>query len=280
PCRDGRGGEARGDLAVLGLHRRDGRARRAARRRRLRAARARRRLDPGQLSERDPGNAARGEGRSQPAALPEDPRAAAARLPDEGDPRRRRPRAQPRLAAAARPLRCELDLHRRLPDDAGPSCGERLPDAGRPRVRDRGVRALTGTGWDELLAQELAERDAAGLTRSPRPLERHGAWVEREDGRRLLNLSSNDYLGLASHPAVREAAARAAGRGAGATASRLIVGTDAATSALEERLADFQGTEAALVFGSGFLANVGVVSALVGSDDAVFSDRLNHASII
>jgi len=142
------------------------------------------------------------------------------------------------------------------------------------------VRALTGTGWDELLAQELAERDAAGLTRSLRPLERHGAWVEREDGRRLLNLSSNDYLGLASHPAVREAAARAAGRGAGATASRLIVGTDAATSALEERLADFQGTEAALVFGSGFLANVGVVSALVGSDDAVFSDRLNHASII
>ena len=50
------------------------------------------------------------------------------------------------------------------------------------------MRALTGTGWDELLAQELAERDAAGLTRSPRPLERHGAWVEREDGRRLLNL--------------------------------------------------------------------------------------------
>jgi 8-amino-7-oxononanoate synthase len=142
------------------------------------------------------------------------------------------------------------------------------------------VRALAATGWDDVLAAELGERAAAGLTRSLRPLKREGAWVVLEDGRRLLNLSSNDYLGLASHPAVREAAARAADRGAGATASRLIVGTDPETCALEERLADFQGTEAALVFGSGFLANAGVISALVGSEDAVFSDRLNHASII
>jgi 8-amino-7-oxononanoate synthase len=104
--------------------------------------------------------------------------------------------------------------------------------------------------------------------------------VIAEDGRRLLNLSSNDYLGLASHPAVAEAAARAARRGSGATASRLIVGTDPAYAALEEKLADFQGAEAALVFGSGYLANVGVISCLVGLGDAVFSDSLNHASII
>jgi 8-amino-7-oxononanoate synthase len=74
--------------------------------------------------------------------------------------------------------------------------------------------------------------------------------------------------------------ARASERGAGATASRLVVGTDPEVLELEERIAAFDGAEAALLFGSGYLANVGVVSALVGRGDAVFSDRLNHASII
>jgi 8-amino-7-oxononanoate synthase len=136
------------------------------------------------------------------------------------------------------------------------------------------------TCWDEFVADELELRSEAGLLRSLRSFEHDGGWVVAEGGRRLLNLSSNDYLGLACHPAVREAAARAARRGAGATASRLIVGTRPETADLEEKLADFQGTEAALLFGSGYLANVGVISCLVGRDDAVFSDSLNHASVI
>jgi 8-amino-7-oxononanoate synthase len=142
------------------------------------------------------------------------------------------------------------------------------------------VRALTTTAWDQFLGEELERRSEAGLLRSLRPFRREGAWVVTDEDRRLLNLSSNDYLGLASHPDVLDAAARAAGRAGGATASRLIVGTDPAYSALEAKLADFQGAEAALVFGSGYLANVGVISCLVGRGDAVFSDSLNHASII
>jgi 8-amino-7-oxononanoate synthase len=141
------------------------------------------------------------------------------------------------------------------------------------------VRVVT-TAWDAFLAGELGRRDEAGLLRTLRPLERDGCWVVVEGGRRLLDLSSNDYLGLSCHPTVVDAAARAARRRSGATASRLIVGTDRRYAALEEKLADFQGTEAALVFGSGYLANVGAISCLVGPEDAVFSDTLNHASII
>jgi 8-amino-7-oxononanoate synthase len=101
------------------------------------------------------------------------------------------------------------------------------------------------------------------------------------DGRPVLLLCSNNYLGLADHPRVREAAAEAALRyGAGAGASRLVSGTMRIHRRLEERLADFEGSEAALLFGSGYLANLGVVSALAREEDVVFSDRLNHASII
>jgi 8-amino-7-oxononanoate synthase len=134
--------------------------------------------------------------------------------------------------------------------------------------------------WQTFLAHELDQRTDAALLRRLRPYERQGAWLVAADGRRLLDLSSNDYLGLASHPAVLEASARAAARRAGATASRLIVGTDPATAALEEKLAEFQETERALVFGSGYLANLGAISALAGPDDAIFSDELNHASMI
>ena len=141
------------------------------------------------------------------------------------------------------------------------------------------MRVVTTT-WDAFLAGELERRDEAGLLRTLRPLERDGCWVVAEDGRRLLDLSSNDYLGLSCHPTVVDAAARAGRRRSGATASRLIVGTDRRYAALEEKLADFQGTEAALVFGSGYLANVGAISCLVGPEDAVLSDTLNHASII
>jgi 8-amino-7-oxononanoate synthase len=101
------------------------------------------------------------------------------------------------------------------------------------------------------------------------------------DGRPVLLLCSNNYLGLADHPRVREAAADAAMRwGVGAGASRLICGTMTVHRRLEERLAEFKHAPAALLFGSGYLANVGVVSALAGSGEVVFSDELNHASII
>ena len=101
------------------------------------------------------------------------------------------------------------------------------------------------------------------------------------DGKPVLLLCSNNYLGLADHPRVREAAADAAMRwGVGAGASRLVSGTMTIHRRLEERLAAFEGTEAALLFGSGYLANAGVVAALARPGDVVFSDELNHASII
>ena len=101
------------------------------------------------------------------------------------------------------------------------------------------------------------------------------------DGRPVLLLCSNNYLGLADHPRVREAAAEAAMRyGAGSGASRLISGNMTIHRRLEEALAAFKGTEACVLFGSGYLANSGVVSALAREGDVVFSDALNHASIV
>ena len=101
------------------------------------------------------------------------------------------------------------------------------------------------------------------------------------DGRPVLVLCSNNYLGLADHPRVREAAAEAAMRyGAGSGASRLVSGNMTIHRRLEEALADFKGAEACLLFGSGYLANAGVVSALTQEGDVVFSDALNHASIV
>lgn len=101
------------------------------------------------------------------------------------------------------------------------------------------------------------------------------------DGKPVLLLCSNNYLGLADHPGVREAAADAAMRwGVGAGASRLVSGTMTIHRRLEERLAAFERRQSALLFGSGYLANLGVISALARPGDVVFSDELNHASII
>jgi 8-amino-7-oxononanoate synthase len=101
------------------------------------------------------------------------------------------------------------------------------------------------------------------------------------DGTEVLLLCSNDYLGLAGHPAVREAAAEAALHwGTGAGASRLISGNMEPHRRLERRLAAFKGYEGALLFGSGYLANTGVIAALAGRGEVVFSDELNHASIV
>jgi 8-amino-7-oxononanoate synthase len=101
------------------------------------------------------------------------------------------------------------------------------------------------------------------------------------DGKPVLLLCSNNYLGLADHPRVRTAAAEAAMRwGAGAGASRLVSGTMTPHRRLEERLAEFKGRDSALLFGSGYLANTGVIAALARPGDVVFSDERNHASII
>ena len=128
---------------------------------------------------------------------------------------------------------------------------------------------------------ELAEREAQGLLRGlPEAVHAHEPWLIL-NGRRVLNLASNNYLGLAGAPELREAAAEAARRyGYGATASRLVVGNHPLYAELEQELAAFKGTEAALVFSSGYAANVGTVAALVGRGDLVLSDRLNHASIV
>ncbi len=100
-------------------------------------------------------------------------------------------------------------------------------------------------------------------------------------GRDMLLLCSNDYLGLANHPALRQAAVQAMERyGFGAGASRLISGTSPLHQALEDRIARFKGTEAALVFNSGYAANTGIIPAIAGTGDMILSDNLNHASII
>jgi 8-amino-7-oxononanoate synthase len=101
------------------------------------------------------------------------------------------------------------------------------------------------------------------------------------DGRPVLLLCSNNYLGLADHPRVREAAAEAAMRyGAGSGASRLISGNMTIHRRLEEQLCEFERAEACVLFGSGYLANTGVIAALAEEGDVVFSDALNHASIV
>jgi 8-amino-7-oxononanoate synthase len=130
----------------------------------------------------------------------------------------------------------------------------------------------------------LEELRASGLSRRMRHVSGPQGSRVVLDGRPVLLLCSNNYLGLADHPRVREAAADAAMRwGAGAGASRLVSGTMTVHRRLEEALAAFTGTESSVLFGSGYLANLGVVSALAalaGEGAVVFSDELNHASIV
>ncbi|MDQ2675312.1 MAG: 8-amino-7-oxononanoate synthase [Actinomycetota bacterium] len=129
--------------------------------------------------------------------------------------------------------------------------------------------------------RSLAALERAGLRRRLRAVSGAQGPRVRLDEAEVLLLCSNNYLGLADHPRVRRAAAEAAERyGAGAGASRLISGDMELHRALEKRLAAFKGTEAALLFGSGYLANLGIVSALAAEGGVVCSDELNHASII
>src|SRR5262249_6249825 len=149
-------------------------------------------------------------------------------------------------------------------------------DNGTARRHHRPMQPLNGE-----LEAELARLDALGLRRSLRPLATGSAAEVEIAGGRVLLFSSNNYLGLADHPAVIEAACEATRRwGCGTGASRLIAGHLDLHVEVEAQLAAFKRTEAALLFPSGYQANVGTIGALVGRGDHVFSDALNHASII
>ena len=131
------------------------------------------------------------------------------------------------------------------------------------------------------ISERLAELESSGLRRRLRVVEGPQGPEVVLDGRPVLLLCSNNYLGLADHPRLRRAAADAAlTLGTSAGASRLISGSMPIHAELESRLAEFKGTEAALLFGSGYLANTGAIAALAQRDEIVFSDELNHASII
>lgn len=126
---------------------------------------------------------------------------------------------------------------------------------------------------------ELAELDAAQLLRRLQTTERVGAGRCRIEGRELVDFGSNDYLGFATDPRVCNAA-RAELSAWGSVASPLLGGHTLAHERLAQQLADFEGTESALVFASGYATNVGTITALVSQGDVVYSDSLNHASII
>jgi len=136
----------------------------------------------------------------------------------------------------------------------------------------------TKLAWIET---ELARLKEQGLYTNIRTLSSpQGAWLE-VDGQRVLNFCSNNYLGLANHPRLRKAAKVAIDQmGVGPAAVRTIAGTTTLHLELERKLATFKGVEAALTFQSGFNANIAVIPALVGKGDVIFSDALNHASII
>ena len=141
-----------------------------------------------------------------------------------------------------------------------------------PRRHDPRVHALEA---------ELARLEDAGLRRRLRALAAAPDAETVLDGRPVLLFSSNNYLGLATHPALRAAACAAIERyGCGTGASRLVAGHLDLHEAVETKLAAFKGTEAALLFPSGYQANVGAITALVGRGDHVYSDALNHASIV
>jgi 8-amino-7-oxononanoate synthase len=131
------------------------------------------------------------------------------------------------------------------------------------------------------IEERLAELEQQGLHRRLRLISGPQGPKVLLEGKPVLLLCSNNYLGLADHPRVREAAAHAAMHwGVGAGGSRLVSGTMTIHRRLEERLAEWEGSEACVLFGSGYLANMGVIGALAGKGDTIFSDELNHASII
>jgi glycine C-acetyltransferase len=133
----------------------------------------------------------------------------------------------------------------------------------------------------DFIQEELQELKERGLFRHLRVLEGEQSHKAMFDGQSVVNLSSNNYLGLTTHPKLRQAAKEAIDKlGVGSGSVRTIAGTMSLHQELEEKLARFKHTEASLVFQSGFTANMGVITALVGDGDVIISDELNHASII
>ncbi len=134
---------------------------------------------------------------------------------------------------------------------------------------------------DQTLAPFLAERRAAHLYRTRKTLQSPQTPEVIVDGKKYLAFCSNDYLGLANHPEVISALAESAKQfGVGSGASHLVAGHSSEHHALEEELAAFTGRDRALLFSTGYMANMGAITALVGQGDAVFEDRLNHASLL
>lgn len=133
----------------------------------------------------------------------------------------------------------------------------------------------------DLLREELSELEEKGLRRCLRLLEGEQKEKVTIDGKEVLNLCSNNYLGLANDERIKSAAREAIDKyGIGSGASRLVVGSMSLHKRLEERIAAFKGKEAALLFNSGYTANLSAIPALCGKDDIIFSDKLNHASIV
>lgn len=143
------------------------------------------------------------------------------------------------------------------------------------------MATATRTNPLSYLAEQLNDLKAKGTYFQLRVLEDEQAPECTFDGKRVINLASNNYLGLTTHPKLREAALEATRKyGVGSGAVRTIAGTMKIHMQLEEKIARFKNVEASVVFQSGFAANAGTVSAVLGKDDFIISDQLNHASII
>jgi len=127
----------------------------------------------------------------------------------------------------------------------------------------------------------LKKREKNNLLRTLKPATSRGGGLRSSGGREYIDLSSNDYLGFTTHPKLKQASKEAVERlGVGSSASRLLSGDSDIYHKLEEKTAQFKGKERALIFNSGYQANVGVISAFYSRGDVIFSDKLNHASII
>ncbi len=151
----------------------------------------------------------------------------------------------------------------------------------RVLVRGLPVEKPANPNPQQIFADELKRLQEQSLYRSMRAMDSEQSRYVQMQGRKTLMFASNSYLDLAADPRVKQAAAEAALKwGAGSGGSRLTTGNLALHEALEAKLALFKGTEAALVFNTGYMANVGIISALCNSDSVIFSDEYNHASII